>query len=67
MREQTTDHLGRDAKDFAIEFGGYLATAAEHYIAVTNNERADADMDHDALRALTSAIYEFRKRVARTK
>lgn len=47
----------RDDKDFAIEFGGYLADAAEAYIncgVLQDNA--------DAFRALASSIYEFRKR-----
>jgi hypothetical protein len=65
VRNETSDHLGRDAKDFAIEFGGYLAKAAERYITVMNDEHSDYDIDCDALRGLINAIYEFRKRVAK--
>jgi hypothetical protein len=64
---QTTDHLGRDAKDFAIEFGEYLAKAAEHFQEMLQAEPVgehDYSALHDAWRGLHSAIYEFRKRAA---
>ena len=64
---QITDHLGRTDKDFAIEFGIYLATAAEHYITIMRDENANGDIDCEARQALISAIYEFRKRVTRIK
>jgi len=51
---------GRTAKDYAIEFGGYLAAAAERFL-----ERYGASprvSDADDVRAVRSAIYEFRKR-----
>lgn len=60
-----SDHLGRDAKDFAIEFGEYLAKAAERFQDVMQAELAG---EHDQVlmaerwRALDSTIYEFRKR-----
>jgi len=64
-QSQPTDHLGRGDKDFAIEFGGYLARAAERYLIAVN---AWEDCDEgDARRALESAIYEFRKRAAKVK
>lgn len=49
----------RDAKDFAIEFGRYLANAAEEFIATINDTPNDYS---DAWRGLERAIYEFRKR-----
>jgi hypothetical protein len=63
----------RDDKDYAIEFGGYLADAAEQFIHAYNfrqmQEQADVDVDVDAFndiyRALTNAIFEFRKRSAK--
>lgn len=65
MSGETTDHRERDAKDFAVEFGTYLATAAERYLAAVN---AWEDYDEgDARWALEAAIYEFRKRAARMK
>lgn len=48
------DHLGRTEKDFAIEFGEYLARQAEFFMQWP-------DMDGRA-EALRHAIYEFRKR-----
>mgnify|MGYP007007270510 CR=1 FL=1 len=69
------DHLGRDDMDFAIEFGEYLATAADHFMRVENKFTAllmdgddtegDRDEHSDAWRGLASAIYEFRKRATR--
>lgn len=61
----------RDAKDYAIEFGGYLAKAAAAYmdcIGRLSGERPLLDRDGeltDHLRGLNSAIYEFEKRVKR--
>lgn len=68
-----SDHLGRDDKDFAIEFGEYLATSAEHFMAQHNHyiaaigrkENPDGESISDAWRGLQSAIYEFRKRATR--
>ena len=58
----------RDAKDYAIEFGGYLADAAYDYAKTINeaqfNNAIEADEISDSYRALQSAIYEFRKRRA---
>ena len=48
------DHLGRTDKDFAIEFGEYLAREAERLLPQLD--------DPECLR---SAIYEFRKRAIR--
>lgn len=71
----------RTDKDYAIEHGGYLATAAEYFLAKLNDyykavERCDPDRDEevidnaqqeesDAWQGLNSAIYEFRKRAER--
>jgi hypothetical protein len=65
MNDDHTDHLGRDAKDFAIEFGEYLAKAAEHFQDILQTElkgEHDYNALHDAWGGLDSAIYEFRKR-----
>jgi hypothetical protein len=59
-RMDVTDHLGRDAKDFAIEHAGYLADAVERVLKV---ERSILDAE-DWL-DLNSRVYEFRKRAAR--
>jgi hypothetical protein len=61
---------GRTDKDYAIEFGGYLASAAEHFQDVMQAELAgdhDQDAVGDAWRGLDSAIYEFRKRAGMLK
>lgn len=66
---KTTDHLARSDKDFAIEFGGYLANEAElfmqHYNEKSYTTSAEADEGVDRWNALQSAIYEFRKRAKR--
>lgn len=59
------DHLGRTDKDFAIEFGEYLATSAVRLLACLNNE--DRAATYEARQALESAIYEFRKRAAKAR
>lgn len=69
------DHLGRSDKDFAIEFGEYLANSVDLFMQVENKFRAleldgdDTAADHDeradAWGAMRSAVYEFRKRAAR--
>lgn len=53
----------RTAKDYAIEFGGYLAKAAEDFMAEQNRawETKEA-LNTEYWAALQSAIYEFRKR-----
>lgn len=74
------DLLGRqqaqNAPARAVEFGGYLATSAERYMACVNSyesakegsdetvEEAEAAMT-EAYSRLQSDIYEFRKRAAR--
>lgn len=70
---EARDATGRTPKDYAIEFGEYLAKAAVFYMDTRNladsaNERgAEFDYDRltDAFRALHSAVYEFRKRAER--
>lgn len=56
----------RTDEDYAIEFGGYLANAAERFMQ-EQNRAAEAGREPDAKHwsALSSAIYEFRKRAAR--
>ena len=62
MAERSTDHLGRDAKDFAIEHAGYLADAVERIL------KADRSIfDADDWLTLNDRVYEFRKRAARAK
>lgn len=56
----------RTPKDFAIEFGEYLAVAAEFYLEASTMFRSDSDLQNDAYRNLKSAIYEFRKRARRS-
>lgn len=56
----------RTSVDYAIEFGRYLATAAESFMGEQNRAvEAGEDPDADFCRALESAIYEFRKRADR--
>ena len=53
----------RSPADYAIEFGGYLADAAEWYLKrPTETDARSADEVEDVDRGLRSAIYEFRKR-----
>lgn len=72
-----TDHRGRTDKDFAIEFGEYLATAAENFMDSINafdqacmqgdflaQSVAEGDKS-DGWSALRDAIYEFRKRASK--
>jgi hypothetical protein len=65
-QDKTTDHLGRSDKDFAIEFGGYLANSSDRFLdAVQGYLRGDEggdDLLAERWKALDSAIYEFRKR-----
>ena len=64
MNPETT----RNDVDYAIEFGRYLATAAEHYMAEQNRAAAAEETpDPDYWSALESAIYEFRKRADRAE
>lgn len=58
----------RSPKDFAIEFGEYLAQAAEQFQDMMQDVlKGDYDQDamSDAWRNLDGAIYEFRKRAKR--
>lgn len=65
----------RTDADYAIEFGEYMAVAAEHYLDVSDKYRDQvtngarhhihSDMVSDAWEGLRSAVYEFRKRAAR--
>jgi hypothetical protein len=59
----------RDAKDYAIEFGEYLAKRAEEFrefVNINSTVRQSAqDEMNDRWSALTGAIYEFRKRAAK--
>lgn len=71
--------MTRTAKDYAIEHGGYLADAAELYMAARrshdalleaeetdpNRLQASAESLRDHWRALNEGIYEFRKRADR--
>lgn len=62
----------RDAKDFAIEFGEYLAKDVEAFLQLLNESGAAAHVkDQEGLtdhwRGLQSAIYEFRKRAGRVR
>lgn len=66
----SNETLTREPKDFAIEFGEYLATAAEQLLDLLGEERALRDVQnpdglYDHIHAVRSAIYEFRKRTAR--
>ncbi len=64
----THDHLCRTDKDFAIEFGEYLATAADRMIAELRRESQERDgVNTDVFRGLQDAIYEFRKRAAKAR
>lgn len=63
---QTTDHIGRDAKDFAIEFGVRLANAADRMMNELRREAQEHDgVNVDVWRGLEDAIHEFRKRATR--
>jgi transcriptional regulator with XRE-family HTH domain len=55
----TTDHLGRDEKDFAIEHAGYLADSVEKLLSVDKRIAAFQWLE------LNKRLYEFRKRRAR--
>jgi hypothetical protein len=62
---QITAHE-RTAKDYAIEFGGYLATSAERFMdEVGRSQETGEPIDADIWSGLQSAIYEFRKRAAK--
>ena len=56
----------RSEIDYAIEFGRYLATAAEQFMAEQNRAAMEGeDPDPDYWRSLVSSIHEFRKRADR--
>jgi hypothetical protein len=63
----------RTEQDYAIEHGEYLAKSAERFQQVlnvvlqANVDGNEVDYDHmnDVWNALSSAIYEFRKRARR--
>jgi hypothetical protein len=57
--------MARNAKDYAIEFGGYLAEAARNFQAAMNS--GDPGWRDEAWAALSSAIYEFEKRAAKAR
>jgi hypothetical protein len=59
----TGDHLGRTDKDFAIEFGEYLAKAADATLALRDD--MDPDEITETWERLRSAVHEFRKRARR--
>ena len=59
-----------DAARRAVEFAGYMAAAAETFLSALNSrggltslEETDFGEFSDHWRALTNAIYEFRKRI----
>ena len=55
------DATGRSPKDYAVEFGNYLARSAQRFMDTLNSGGVTAD-DWDDLR---SSIYEFRKRAVK--
>lgn len=69
--------MARDDKDYAVEFGEYLAKAADRFMGAVNALQAarmtsdfgaecEAEPEHtEAWRGLREAIYEFRKRATR--
>lgn len=60
--------MSRSETDYAIEFGRYLATAADNFMAEQNRAaEAGETPDADCWRALQSAVYEFRKRADRAE
>lgn len=64
--------MERSNKDYAIEFGDYLANSAEQFMQFLNESGAtknapDASGMTDHWRALNGAIYEFRKRAAKAR
>jgi len=70
--EHGDSQMNRTPEQIAIEHGRYLADAAEQfqqaynerYRAEDNGDEVDVDAFSDCFRALSSAIYEFRKRAA---
>jgi hypothetical protein len=73
--DQPEDEMTRSYKDYAIEHGEYLATAAESFLRVLNEEAKaeesgesrNTEIINDHWMSLTSAIYEFRKRAKRAR
>lgn len=68
-RASNAEALGthqRTPEEFAIEFGEYMAKSAVSYMGMTQREWRDADVHSDRWNALNCAIYDFRKRAART-
>lgn len=71
----TDNPTKRTDADYAIEFGEYMAVAAEHYLHTSDKYRDQVengarhgihpDMVSDAWQGLQSAVYEFRKRATR--
>lgn len=59
--------IERTPKDYAIEFGEYLAQAAERFIMAEMNCTAQSEIDPEYWSDLECAIYEFRKRAKRAK
>ena len=58
----------RSPKDYAIEFGRYLADAAERFMREQNRAwQAGEAPDSEYWSALESAIHEFRKRALRAE
>lgn len=69
--------MARDDKEYAIEFGEYLAKAAERFMEAVNALQAarmlsdfgaemKAEPEHtEAWKGLGEAVYEFRKRATR--
>lgn len=55
----------RTNKDYAIEFGEYLAQSAENLLKVVEGLEEVLEIPSDEFSALQSAIYEFRKRAAK--
>lgn len=67
----------RDDKDYAIEFGEYLAKAAVQFMDAINASQAARmlsdfgaqteaeEVETDAWKGLREAVYEFRKRATR--
>lgn len=58
--------MSRTGVDYAIEFGRYLATAAERFMTEQNRAAQAGELpDSEQRSGLQSAIYEFRKRADR--
>lgn len=72
-RIETMPMKPRTLQDYAIEHGGYLADAVEHYLEERNKFDAldqvdvgDQDSLNDHIRALRDTVHEFRKRAIRS-